>query len=104
MNIFKVAVIVAGVALAGCFERPVIHEQGYQEFEVVGIDRPKHFRVDLKRVVGGAVYKNVSVSKHCNRWREVYIGQRFKLLETTYHYKESGRFSTHIEARPVCPR
>src|SRR5688500_9742296 len=47
------------------------------EFRTYTLDKvypPKHFYVDLTDIETGLLYRHVYVSKHCNNWRNLTIG------------------------------
>lgn len=69
-------------------EAPVLSSE-IKEFEVVGINQPKHFYVSFREVGTGFVFKNQYVSKHCNDWRKLKLGSRWKLTVVTYQGKNS---------------
>lgn len=62
-------------------------------YEIVKINQPKHFYVDVKEVDTGYVYKRQYVSKHCNSWRKLKIGSRWHFEEKTYQ----GENSTYVK-------
>lgn len=91
----------AALMLTGC--DPVVKRAGeYRHYKIVEIKRPKHFRVVLLDIESGTKHQ-VSVSKHCNRWREVELySETYLIAETITH--ESGRVSTYIRgASSICP-
>ena len=106
-TVFMVMVIacVIGVLVAICsIEKPVVFSEQWIEYELIGYDPPKHFYVDLREVESGLIKRHVYVGKHCSRYKELYVGKRFTLKETKYHYEESDRWSSDIDAYSVCPR
>lgn len=104
-------IALASLALSGCLEGPEVYSVQQRQYEIVNIKQPKHFRVDLRDVDTNIIHRNVSASKHCNRWREVYTGKRVFLTETTYRYPAYDKWyatrteswSSRINARSVCP-
>ena len=80
---------------------PVAVETHEVEFTITGLRPPKHFAADLMDRYG-AVNRNVAVSKHCNRWREIQIGSKITLPVTVYRDHE-GKTFTRINAYKVCP-
>lgn len=63
---------------SGLYESEVVIE----EFTLVGMNPPKHFRVTLESPrLKAATY---SVSKHCSRWQENVIGTRTNLTYAVY--------------------
>jgi len=85
--------------LAGC-EVAEVESRKVVTYKIVDIKRPKHFRVSLQDETG-RVFKNVSVSKHCNRWREVKLGSMINL--TTDIMKRGEERWVDIHASFVCP-
>lgn len=101
----RLLLLCAIVSLAACerSERPVFHSQQINVYDVVDIKSPKHFRVVLENVKTGE-RRQVNVSKHCNRWRELKMGTRFQFKEVTYVYPTSQRFFSEIEnVKSICP-
>lgn len=46
-----------------------------RKFEILEINPPKHFKVTLRDIECDIIFEDISVSKHCNSWRELYVGQ-----------------------------
>ncbi|AXF53074.1 MAG: putative lipoprotein [Caudoviricetes sp.] len=90
----------AALMLTGC-DQIVSEKSEYRQYKIVEIKRPKHFRVVVRDMNTGTEHR-VSVSKHCNRWREVELYSETALMSTTYTY-ESGRVYTYIQGRSICP-
>lgn len=61
-----------------------------KNYEIVGIKRPKHFQLDLKDVETGYIYKNVSVSKHCNNWRKIPLNSVYVFNEIKYKFSKEN--------------
>ena len=78
-----------------------------ETFMLLGIDPPKHFYVDLKDARGD-VRNHVYVSKHCNSWKALAIGQTLVLDVVTYRRPErhGGRTYEKIQTgnNAVCPK
>lgn len=71
----KRIVIFIVLCLMSCEPREVLWVNSPEDFMIIGINPPKHFYLDLKRVRDGMVFTHVYVSKHCNDWeRCIYIG------------------------------
>lgn len=85
--------------LTGCKET-VVESSKIINFTIVDIKRPKHFRVSLIDE-NGKLYKDVSISKHCNRWGEVNVGTIVKL--NTYTMKRGEDRWLTIDATSICP-
>ena len=100
---------IMGLAIVGVMcmillqEKPVVHSRQWVTYELVGWKPPKHFRVDLRDTTTGKVHRNVYISKHCSRYKELYVGKKFTLEEVVYHYVEAQKIYTEINARSVCP-
>lgn len=101
----RFALLIAVLSLAACdaMERPVYQSQQVNVYDVVDIKQPKHFRVVLENVKTGE-RRQVNVSKHCNRWRELKLGTRFQFVEVTYVYPSSQKTFSDIEnVKSICP-
>jgi len=87
------------LALTGC-ERashdPVISKTE-KWFVVTEIQSPKHFYVSFREEKTGFQFKHQYVSKHCNDWRKLKIGSRWKLIEVV----RQGKNSTYSELEGV---
>lgn len=73
MKKFKINIIVSIVVyvlLCGIYScKPIPREilwEKTEDYIIVGINPPKHFYLDLKRVSDGKIFTRVYVSKHCN--------------------------------------
>ena len=80
------------LVLTGCAmgPRPVdVKETKTEEFEIVGINPPKHFYLDLKNVRTGEVH-HVYVSKHYNNHRKITIGMKLTLTQTWWNYDDGS--------------
>lgn len=97
-------VLVIGILSLFKVDRQVIESTETKKYIIVGINQPKHFRVDLKDETG-RIFQTVAVSKHCNRWREVQLNT-VVYLPTSIMKNESGEGKRWIKinARSVCPR
>lgn len=97
------SIVLCSTFLLTACEKPISTTVETREYIVSNIKRPKHFRVDLTDAVTGQVYRDKSISKHCNRWREVEDGSHFYLPTTLDRY-EDNTYYFHIDARSICPR
>ncbi len=97
----RIILVFAFLILSGC-DRPVYEETArYRNtYEVIGIDPPKHFYLDLKNVKTGIVHRQVYVSKHCNNWRKLKIGSKWDMFEIDY--KRGDRYGTKIVTDGLC--
>jgi hypothetical protein len=101
----RLMLLCAVLSLTACdwMESPVVHSYQTNTYRVVEINRPKHFRVVLENVKTGERRK-VSVSKHCNRWRELQMGTQFTFNEVTYVYPKKQTYFTQLQnTRIICP-
>lgn len=95
-------VLVMGLFGACAEEKQEVSDE-IRSFEIVKINPPKHFRVDLRDVKTGIVYRSVGISKHCNRYREVKLGSVVKLRMKQFEQGASGRTTYQIFASKICP-
>jgi hypothetical protein len=87
-NKLIVAVMMAAtVFLSGCIEPKTVVDQKLKEYEIVGIKKPKRFKVDIRDVETGQVYFAQTVSKRCNVWDKLQMGSKWKFTEITYKDK-----------------
>lgn len=60
-------------------------------FQLVEVNPPKHFYVDIKDVETGATNTDVYVSKHCNSWRETaVVGNTYRIVVEKYRDDRNG--------------
>jgi len=69
--------------LTGCQPGKVV-DRSLKVYEVVGIKPPKRFKVDLRDVETGKIYKGQYVSKRCSSWKKLEIGSKWKFTQITY--------------------
>lgn len=87
--------MIAVIVLVGCEPREItIIGEEVREYEILRINPPKHFSVDLLDVQTHALVSDEANRKHCNRWREWSLHQRVML--TTQFYKYKGDDATYI--------
>lgn len=77
--------IFACIFLFGC-ELPKEIKRVEKTYEIVEIKKPKRFKVSLKDVETGVIYKMERVSKRCVSWDKLKIGSKWKFEEVTYQY------------------
>lgn len=101
--------LLIGVALAGMltgcdmFEQREITGSRVETFRITDIRQPKHFRVELQNVRTGRKQWE-SISKHCNRWREVKIGSLWDINVVDYKYPKSQRYGSYMTGtQTICP-
>jgi hypothetical protein len=90
MNRVSLLMIASVILLTGCEPRQPdpVESRIRKVYEIVNINRPKHFRVDIKDVETGRVYKNKGISKHCNHWQKLKVGSRWYFTEVIYQGKD----------------
>lgn len=84
------SLILGVIFLTGCepHQPDVVESRIRKVYEIVEVRRPKHFRVDIKDVETGRIYKNKSISKHCNHWPKLKVGSRWYFTEVIYQGKD----------------
>lgn len=80
-------------------DETVIVKEEIREYEVVEINRPKHFSVTLLDVQTHKLFHNHSRSKHCNNWRKNKLHEIVRIK--TVYYKYKNRNSDTVYFRPV---
>lgn len=63
--------------------------EAIRSYEVVYIDPPKHFSVDLLDLETHQLFKYESNSKHCNEWRRNKLHEIVRIRTVYYKYKGS---------------
>lgn len=81
------AIVAAMFSLSGCQPGEIV-DRSVKVYEVVGIKPPKRFRVDLRDVETGQIYKSEYVSKRCSSWRKLEMGSKWKFTQITYKNKD----------------
>lgn len=89
------------LGLAACGEPEVELSRSEQVYEVMAINPPKHFYVDLKNIKTGVVNEHVYISKHCNVWKQLPLHSRWVLTEV--EYQRGDKYYTRIiGTRALC--
>jgi hypothetical protein len=78
------------VILIGCCHEQQPKSFEYRKYVLTGINRPKHFYIDLIEVDTWSEYKRVYVSKHFNKWRSLRLGDTLTLK--VIKYKNGGNY------------
>lgn len=96
---FSVISVLALLALMGCERAPSdpVVSKAEKWFVVTEIHRPKHFYVGFREEGTNFQFKHQYVSKHCNDWRKLKVGSRWKLVEVV----RQGKNSTYSELEGV---
>lgn len=95
-----------GVVGCGAFpQKTNLLEKQKEEFEIIEINRPKHFGLTIKSIRTGEIHK-VSVSKHFGDWQKIKIGSK---INATWEKWEWSNGETRIsfdssELRKECER
>ncbi len=100
-------IMLSSLLLIGCVKQP---EQPHakvvavysEKYEIVHVDQPKHFWVNLKHVETGHIFTNTARSKHCNNWRNYPVGS--VIMVNTFHYDNNtfavdGDFANQVICR-----
>lgn len=95
------AILFAAVLLSGCQPGEVV-ERSLKVYEVVGIKPPKRFKVDLRDVETGKVYKAQYVSKRCSSWKKLEMGSQWKLTQVTYKDSEGVLSYSIADVHSIC--
>lgn len=91
-----VVVIVICAVLAVFFvamsniNRVVSSELFEGNYEILHVNKPKHFYLDLRDVETGKVYKKKYISKHCNSYRETAVVGETYTLKVKRRFYEDG--------------
>lgn len=90
MKYIMLTLILSVIFITGCKppQPDVVESRTRKVYEIVEVRRPKHFRVDIKDVETGRIYKNKGISKHCNHWQKLKIGSRWHFTEVIYQGKD----------------
>ena len=97
------AIVLAMGLFGACAEEKQEISDEIRSFEIIKINPPKHFRVDLRDKETGVIHYGVGISKHCNRYREVKLNSTVRLRMKTFEQGASGRTSYQIFASKICP-
>lgn len=99
-----IAVMLAGLVLAGCEQREVFDERKLTMTVSAVVLRSKHnSKVTLIDDATGRVYSGERL--RCNRSsaRDVVIGKKWVVTEITYVYPESKRYTSElVGVRAIC--
>lgn len=80
--------------LIGCERVPTdpVVSRADSWFIVTKVNPPKHFAVSFREENTGYQFKNQYVEKHCNSWRKLKVGSRWKLTQVVRQGKK-GRYT-----------
>lgn len=70
------------------------------QVQLVGINPPKHFYVDIKET-SGVIHKKVYVSKHYNAHRGLKLGTTFTAYKTTFKHRETGELKYSFDSGAI---
>lgn len=93
-NIFIVTLAAVILSLFGCNYGIEVGRK-VKEYEVVHINPPKRFYVDLKDIETGVIYKSEYVSKRCSYWQKLEIGTKWEFTEITYR-NDDGKLTYRL--------
>lgn len=72
----------------------------WRDYKLLGLDEPKHFYIDVQDILTGKIYKHVYVSKHCNEWRKLRIGETYKLKRV--YWTDGGHENANFDGLYDC--
>jgi hypothetical protein len=95
----SISTVLLLLVLSGCERAPSdpVVSKTEKWFVVTNFSPPKHFYVSFREEGTGFQFKDQYVSKHCNAWRKLKIGSRWKLTEVV----RQGRNSRYSEIEGV---
>jgi len=96
---FWLSFLIAVLCLQGCRQEKIYVSEEVRAYEVVGINRPKHFSVDLLDVRTHQLFERESNSKHCNNWRKNKVHEIVNVR--TIYYKYEGSEDIYIELESI---
>lgn len=82
-------IILSSLLLIGCVKQPerpqakVVNVYS-EKYEIVHVNRPKRFSVDLKHIETGRIFSNTARSKRCSNWTNYPVGT--VIMVNTRHY------------------
>lgn len=71
------------VSMLGCERDPEI-ARVTKEYEIMAVDPPKHFTVDVRDVLSNERYNGQYVSKYCSNWDKLKVGSIWVFEEVTF--------------------
>lgn len=86
----KASLILAVSFLSAC-DTPEKITSVQHKYEVIGIDPPKRFYIDLKNVETGEIFRSIYISKRCSYWQNLKMNSVWTFDELTYHYKDPSK-------------
>lgn len=89
-----ISVIFVAFMLSGCdFLKYEVTSNKIKEYEVLLIKPPKNFYLDLKDIETGVIHKNVYISKYCNGWDNIRVGDKLYFEEEYYkRFNNTGMY------------
>lgn len=108
-KLIMAVLMAATVFLSGCSDPKQVVKQTLKEYEIVEVKRPiafvkapRAFKVSIRDIETGQVYKSQTVSRHCSVWKRLDIGSKWKFTELTYKDSE-GVVSYEVDGvRGLC--
>lgn len=87
----KLLTLLICTLLMSCDPQPsiVITKTTMLDFEVIYIDPPKRFKVDLRDTQSGYIFENVGRSKRCHHWDDhgrPVVGSIIRVQVTEFYY------------------
>lgn len=88
----KLLVVLAALTLTACAparDEGELVKTEFLEYEIIEMNRPKHFSVTLRNVKTGDVFNDIGRSKHCNWHNNWKIGDKIT-VKSRFYKKPDG--------------
>lgn len=97
------ATLVSSLILGGCDINRVERTENFEaSYELLKVNPPKHFYIDVRNTDTNEVYKNKYVSKRCNNYREnAIVGKIYKLTATRRYFTDGTSDVRFTPARKI---
>lgn len=97
-GIMKLSILICVFLMSCEIPKEERHNVKYEfvECRLDAVNPPKHFYVDLTDIKTGIQYKHVYMSKHCNNWRNLTIGDTV-VLKREMWYNGGNYYSSFFD-------
>lgn len=100
--------VVTGLYILNLLGKPhvpdVVLSNVSKVYEVININHPKHFTVDLLDVDNGSIYRSVYISKHCSYADNLKLHSRWRFNEVVYENKQGDHYKEIDGVDGLCDR
>lgn len=80
-------------------------DRSYRDYEIIKINPPKRFHIDIKDVETGETFTGLYVSKRCSSWKLAETHRHWKFYRVTYRNEKTHEVRYGIEGvKSLCEK